>query len=133
MEGKGRVLVIDDDCECLELARAVLSREGLEVCTATDGEEGQRKALALRPDLIVLDVLMPEADGWDTCDALRSLPELKGVPIVFLSCVEPPKSVFVPHGALDTVWDEYLTKPLRPKELIAAVRKHLGRPTSPRR
>lgn len=127
MREKGRVLVVDDDTESLELAETVLSREGIEVMTATDGEEARKMAVSNHPDLIVLDVMMPAANGWETCDAIRSVPELARVPIVFLTCVELPKSVHVPHGALETVWDEYLTKPLKPKELIGVVRKYLGK------
>ncbi len=116
-----KILVVDDDRECLEFAETVLSREGYEVITATDGKEGFEKAAAQHPDLIILDVLMPEQDGWDTCDQLRALRETRNVPVVYLTCVEGPKTLYTSHGLFDTDWDEYLAKPVTPKDLAGVV------------
>ncbi len=125
MEERKKILVVDDDCECTEFAEGVLTAEGYEVITASDGQEGLEKARSQCPDLIILDVLMPEQDGWDTCDQLRSAQETRRVPIVYLTCVPGAKSIYAPHGALETDWDEYLNKPITPQNLIAAVRRLL--------
>ena len=125
MNEKKRILVIDDDQECIEFAKLVLTADGFDVITAMDGVEGVEKASTERPDLIVLDVVMPEQDGWDTCDKLKSSPVTGNIPIVYLTCVKGPKTLYAPHGAFETVWDEYLSKPVTRKELVATVRKLL--------
>jgi len=122
-----KILVVDDDQECLEFAESVLTRAGYEVVTATNGCDGLEKAKAERPDLIILDVLMPERDGWDTCDDLRSAEETRRVPIVYLTCVEGPKTIYGSHGAFETEWNEYLTKPVSPKNLVGVVRRLLDK------
>ncbi len=123
---KAKILVVDDDPECLQLVAEVLTREGYQVITAVEGREGVEKARNECPRLIILDVLMPEQDGWDTCDELRSEPDIRTVPIIYLTCVDVPKTLYAPHGALETDWDEYLTKPVAPGKLVAAVKRLLG-------
>ena len=125
MNDRKKILVIDDDRECRKFAEVVLAQEGFNVITAMDGQEGLTKAISERPDLIILDVVMPEQDGWDTCDKLRSTAEIGNVPIVYLTCVDAPASLYEGHGAFETEWDEYLTKPVRPEKLLAVVRKVL--------
>ncbi len=125
MAEQKRILVIDDDQECLEFAKTVLAPEGYEVVTATNGCEGLEKAKVAHPDLIILDVLMPERDGWDTCDDLRDAEGTRFVPIVYLTCVEGPKTIYGSHGAFETEWNEYLTKPVAPKNLVAVVKRLL--------
>jgi DNA-binding response OmpR family regulator len=125
MRERKKILVVDDDRECLDFAEGVLAGEGYEVITATSGQEGLEKARSECPDLIILDVVMPEQDGWDTCDELRSGRETRQVPIVYLTCVGAPTTLYAPHGALETEWDEYLTKPVSPRNLAAAVKRLL--------
>ncbi len=127
-----RVLVVDDDQDCLTFACGELEEEGFEVITAHDGEEGLKKAQAERPDLVVLDVIMPGQDGWDTCDRLREAAETRRVPILFLTCVTGPKTLYMTHGAFETDWDEYLTKPVSGKALRGAVRRLLDSAAVPR-
>ncbi len=121
MKAKKKILLIDDDCECIEYIGSILAKAGFQVVSAMNGEEGLQRAASEHPDLILLDVMMPEMDGWDTCDGVRAAGEIDNVPVVFLTCVKPPKNVSQPHGALETSWDEYLTKPVRRKELLATV------------
>lgn len=123
MKAHGKILVVDDDEHDLELARRALADEGYEVITASDGREAVPKARTERPDLVVLDVVMPEQDGWDTCDELRAAEETRSVLIVFLTRVDTPKTLYAPHAAFETDWDEYLTKPITPRKLVAAVRQ----------
>jgi two-component system alkaline phosphatase synthesis response regulator PhoP len=127
MSERKKILVVDDDRDCLEFAEGVLAEEGYEVITARDGQEGLERARSECPDLIILDVLMPEEDGWEICDKLRSSRETRSVPILYLTCVEGPKTLYASHGALETEWDEYLTKPVSPQLLAGAVKRLLER------
>ena len=122
---KKKILIIDDDEDCLASAATVLADAGYEVITAPDGQSGLARAVSEQADLIILDVMMPKQDGWDTCDELRALKETHDVPIVFLTCMQPPSSLYASHGAFDTVWDDYLTKPVTPKTLVSTVEKLL--------
>ena len=124
MEPK-KILLVDDDDECVEYIGSILTGDGFEVLSAGNGNEGLRRALSEHPDLILLDVMMPDLDGWDTCDNIRATKEIDGIPVVFLTCVEPPKSLYQAHGYLETTWDEYLTKPIPKKELLAAVHQYV--------
>jgi two-component system alkaline phosphatase synthesis response regulator PhoP len=125
VKAHGKILVVDDDEHDLEHTRAVLAGEGYEVVTASNGREAVQKARTERPDLVVLDVMMPEQDGWDTCDELRALEGTSSLLIVFLTRVEPPRTLYTPHGAFETDWDDYITKPIAPKKLLAAVQRLL--------
>jgi len=127
MNAHGRILVVDDDEHDREITRSVLAKEGFEVITASDGREALQKARTERPDLVVLDVVMPEQGGWDTCDALREADGSHSLKILFLTQVEVPRTLYAAHVALETDWDEYLTKPVTPRKLIAAVRQLLGK------
>ena len=118
-------MLIDDDGDCLEYIGDILKEEGYDVVTAADGREGFEKAVSGHPDMIFLDLMMPEQDGWDTCDELRSISITESIPIVYLTCVNPPKSLYESHVAFETDWDEYLNKPLKKKELLATVRKYV--------
>jgi two-component system alkaline phosphatase synthesis response regulator PhoP len=132
MDEKKRILVVDDDSDSLEFAAATLTREGYEVITATDGKEGLAKAIDQHPDLVILDVVMPEQDGWDTCDQLREIKELQKVPVVYLTCVEGPGTLYTDHGLYETVWDEYLRKPVVAKDLVRVVGRLLQRQAAAR-
>jgi len=122
-KAQGKILVVDDDEHDLELTRRVLADEGYEVVTASDGREAVQRARTERPDLIVLDVMMPEQDGWDTCDELRAAEETRSMLIVFLTRVDTPRTLYTAHGAFETDWDDYITKPIAPRKLVAAVQR----------
>ena len=130
MNEKKKILVVDDDKDYIKFVRTVLTREDFDVISAMDGKEGLTKATTECPDLIILDVIMPEEDGWEICEKLRSCVELEKVPIVYLTSVDSPKSLYMDHGAFEADWDEYLTKPVSPKVLLTTVRKLLRNSTS---
>jgi len=111
-----RILVIDDDRETVELVRVVFAREGAEVYSAADGREGICQYGACRPDLILLDIMLPELDGWETCRRFR---EFTDVPIIFLTvlCGEQEVVRGLDCGAVD-----YVTKPFTPAVLAARAR-----------
>jgi len=121
-EGASTVLVIDDDAMVLELMKRFLSKEGYRVVTAKGGKEGLRLARELIPDVITLDVIMSEMDGWAVLSALKGDSDLANTPVIMLTIVDD-KSMGYRLGASD-----YLTKPINRNRLVAAVRKHAPPP-----
>ena len=120
MAGK-RILVVDDDAKTVELVKLYLSRDGYKVLTACDGIEALRLARESRPDLIVLDLMLPGLDGLQVCRTLRRESD---VPIIMLTArtAEQDRLIGLDQGA-----DDYVTKPFSPKELAARVRAVLRR------
>lgn len=120
MTGK-KVLVVDDDVKTVELVRLYLARDGYQVLTAYDGAEALRLARESYPDLIVLDLMLPDVDGLDVCRTLRRESD---VPIVMLTARTTDQDKLT---GLDLGADDYMTKPFSPKELAARVRAVLRR------
>jgi DNA-binding response OmpR family regulator len=116
-----KILVIDDDSGLLTLLKLGLEREGFTVITAESGKEGLRRAYEARPDVIVLDVMMPEMDGWLTCQRLRSMCD---TPIIMLTAKTDQADVL---KGLSLGADDYLTKPCSFDELKARIRTVLRR------
>jgi DNA-binding response OmpR family regulator len=116
-----KILVIDDDSGLLTLLKLGLEREGFTVITADSGKEGLRRAYEARPDVIVLDVMMPEMDGWLTCQRLRSMCD---TPIIMLTAKTDQADVL---KGLSLGADDYLTKPCSFDELKARIRTVLRR------
>ena len=116
-----KILVIDDDSGLLTLLRLGLEREGFTVITAESGKEGLRQAYETRPDVIVLDIMMPEMDGWLTCQRLRSICD---TPIIMLTAKTDQSDVL---KGLSLGADDYLTKPCSFDELKARIRTVLRR------
>jgi two-component system KDP operon response regulator KdpE len=116
-----RILVVDDAPEMTWLLDKALSKDHHEVEVAHDGLEGLRQAYAFRPDLIVLDIMMPEMDGWDM---LRRLREFSDVPVIMLTALGETKNKV--HG-LDIGADDYMAKPFEMDELRARIRATLRR------
>ena len=116
-----RVLVADDDKKTVELVKLYLERDGYQVITAYDGRRALDAAREQRPDLVVLDLMMPEIDGLDVCRLLRA--ESK-VPIIMLTAKTTEGDRIV---GLDLGADDYVTKPFSPRELVARVRAVLRR------
>jgi two-component system alkaline phosphatase synthesis response regulator PhoP len=120
MAGK-KVLVVDDDVKTVELVRLYLDRDGYQVLTAYDGVEALRQAHENFPDLIVLDLMLPDIDGLEVC---RSLRRESDVPIIMLTARTTDGDKL---AGLDLGADDYVTKPFSPKELAARVRAVLRR------
>ena len=119
-----RILVVDDDREIVRLLRAYLEQNSYEVLTAYDGERALHILRRERPDLVVLDLLLPDRDGWDVTRIVRSDPSLAGTPILMLTArvEDQDKIVGLELGA-----DDYVTKPFNPREVVARVRAVLRR------
>jgi len=120
MPGK-RILVVDDDAKTVELVKLYLNRDGYKVITSYDGLEALRIARESRPDLIVLDLMLPGLDGLQVCRTLRAESD---VPIIMLTAKTAEQDRLV---GLDLGADDYVTKPFSPKELAARVRAVLRR------
>jgi DNA-binding response OmpR family regulator len=124
MEEK-RVLVVDDDPALLPLIEYTFAREGYEVLTACDGKEALREFFTHKPDLVILDIMMPRMDGWEACRRIR---EVSDVPIVMLTARGQDEDIVrgLEYGA-----DDYLTKPFSIKVLLAHARAVLRRAALP--
>ncbi len=119
-----KILLVDDEPDILEILKYNLRKEGYEVATAGNGEEGLRRAEEFQPDLIILDIMMPVMDGVEVCRQLRAKPEFKHTIITFLTAREEDYSQI---AALDTGGDDYITKPIRPRVLMSRVKALLRR------
>lgn len=119
-----KILLVDDEPDILEIVGYNLSSEGYNVTTAKNGIEAIAKAKKERPHLIILDVMMPEMDGIETCEQIRKSPELKDSIITFLTARGEDYSQV---AGFDAGADDYITKPIKPKLLISKVKALLRR------
>jgi DNA-binding response OmpR family regulator len=119
------ILVIDDEEMTVQLISILLERRGYEVIKAYRAEDGLRKAYRHHPDLILLDIMMPDMDGWEVCHRLR---ELSDVPIIFLTAKDDVRDVV---KGLEMGADDYIVKPYDNNELAARVKAHLRRAPKP--
>ncbi len=115
-----KILAIDDDIAMTELLKFLLQPHGFEITTANSGQEGINLIQKTNPDIILLDLMMPDMDGWETCKKIRYF---SNVPIVILSALNNPSMV---ASALDAGADDYLIKPV-PNSLLVAHIKNLAR------
>ncbi len=121
-----KILVVDDDPAFVRLVERVLTQKGYEVLSAGSGEEGLRLLFAHRPDMVLLDVVMPRMDGWQTCSRIR---DISDIPIIMLTGKQKSEEDIV--RGLDCGADDYLIKPVRSRELVARVRAMLRRAELP--
>ncbi len=124
MSNNYKILLVDDEPDILEFLVYNFEKEKYTVYTATNGKKAIELAKKIQPDLIVLDVMMPEMDGMETCELLRDLPEFKDTIIVFLTARNEEYSEI---AGFNTGADDYVTKPVRPRTLIARVKSLLKR------
>lgn len=121
-----KILVVDDEPDILEILAYNLRKEGFQVTTASNGEEGLKKAEEIKPDLIILDIMMPQMDGVEVCRNIRSRKEFDSTLIAFLTAREEDYSQI---AALDVGGDDYITKPIKPRVLMSRVKALLRRPS----
>jgi len=121
---KRRVMLVDDDPDVLSLLENLLTDEGVELIKVSNATEVGLKAAQLSPDLILLDFLMPEIDGFEVCKALRDNELTRSTPIMAVTCLTKEDDIerIFACGA-----DEYLAKPFRPEDLLSKVRELIGR------
>jgi DNA-binding response OmpR family regulator len=117
--GTGRILVVEDEADVAELLRYHLGKEGYEVVIAPTGTEAVKRARELRPELILLDLMVPQLNGWEVCRRLKAETDTRAIPIIMVTgrAEEGDKVLGFELGA-----DDYVTKPFSPRELVARVR-----------
>ena len=120
---KKKILLVDDSKTILMMERMVLGSGGYQIVTASDGEEGVARALAERPDLILMDVVMPKLSGFEACRRLRQEEVTRDVPIILVTTRGEPSNVEAGYACGCT---DYITKPIDSVELLAKLRDQLG-------
>lgn len=119
-----KILLVDDEPDILEIVGYNLSQEGYQVIKADNGKDGLKKAKKHKPHLIILDVMMPEMDGVETCEAIRKQPELSNSITTFLTARSEDYSQV---AGFEAGADDYITKPIKPKVLVSKVKALLRR------
>jgi two-component system alkaline phosphatase synthesis response regulator PhoP len=127
VKGKARILIVDDDADFVESTRTVLESKPYEVIVAVNGDEGLRKAAKEKPDLILLDVIMPVKDGFTAAEQLKKDPKLAKIPVLMLTSFSTMgSSTGIPRGrGYSLEAEDYIDKPISPKDLLAKVAEHL--------
>jgi two-component system alkaline phosphatase synthesis response regulator PhoP len=121
---QGRVLIVEDEQDVAELIRFNLAKEGYDVRVAPNGAEAIRHVREFRPEVVLLDIMVPQLNGWEVCRRLKQEPETRSVPVIMVTgrVEEGDKVLGFELGA-----DDYVTKPFSPRELVARVRALLRR------
>src|SRR5262245_31241387 len=114
-----RVLIADDNPQGVELLEAYLAETGFEVETAFDGEETLRKVRDWKPNLVLLDIMMPRFSGFEVCKQLKADPATRGVAVLMITALDQSSDV---DRAVDAGTDDYLTKPVNQTDLLCRVR-----------
>ncbi|MHB1921521.1 MAG: response regulator transcription factor [Chitinophagaceae bacterium] len=117
-QGAGKILIVDDEVDILEIISYNLKNAGYLTITAQDGEEAILKAKAFGPHLIILDIMMPNKNGLETCNEIRELPQFKETMIIFLTALQDEKSEI---NGLNIGADDYIAKPIKPKLLVSRI------------
>ena len=119
-----KILLVDDEPDILEILSYNLSAEGYSISTASNGVEAVKKAKKHQPHLIIMDVMMPEMDGIEACEKIRTLPELRDTIITFLTARGEDYSQV---AGFEAGADDYITKPIKPKVLVSKIKSLLRR------
>ena len=115
---KGKILVVDDEVYIVHILDFSLGMEGYEVVTALDGEEALAKSLEHKPDLIVLDIMMPKMDGYEVCKRLKADDATRSIPVILLSA--KGRNVDQKMG-FEAGAEDYITKPFSPRKLVERI------------
>ena len=127
MEKRAKILLVDDDPDFIESTKTVLESKPYQIIIASNGDEGLRKAREKKPDLILLDVIMPVKDGFTAAEQLKKDPQLSKIPTLMLTAFATKgRETQIPVSrGLDLETEDYIDKPVSPDELLARVEKHL--------
>lgn len=127
MAEKKNVLLVDDDPDFVEAVKVIVESGGYNVRVAFDGKEGLEAVKAEKPDIIVLDVMMPVMDGHATCAALKKDPETRDIPVILLTAVADrvTTSKYSHRDMLESEAEDYMPKPVDPPELLSLIRRWL--------
>ena len=124
-----KILIVDDDSDFVEAITLILRPKKFEVVTAYNGKEGIEKVKSERPDLVVLDVMMPEKDGYSVCKELKSDPQWSHIPVLLLTAVvsHVPTTRFTQQMGMETEADDYIDKPVEPEVLVKRIEALLAK------
>lgn len=117
------VLVVDDSAQSLGMLNEALDREGFQVLVALEGAQALTIARNLPPDIVLLDALMPQLNGFETCERIKADPELRHIPVIFMTGLSDTESILRGFAAGGV---DYVTKPIRIDELLARMKTHIG-------
>lgn len=129
MDKQNRILIVDDDPVFVKTTQTILESKNYQVITAYDGDEGLQKAQEERPDLILLDIIMPTKDGFHVCEQLKKDPQLADIPVIILTSFAHRRGeTNIPVSAgLELEAEGYLDKPVSPDNLLNTVGRMLGK------
>ena len=122
-ENKKKVVCIEDEPEIIDLIRLILGRKGFDLTGATGGQEGLDAIREVKPDLVLLDLMMPDMDGWEVYQQMKADPELKDIPVIVVTA--KAQSIDKILGLHIAKVDDYVTKPFGPQELLQSVERVL--------
>ena len=124
-----KILIVDDDLDFCEATKLILESKAYKVSLAHDGKDGLEKVRSEEPDLVILDVMMPEMNGYDVCVVMKADPELSSIPVMLLTAVnqEMFRTSFTKEMGLMTEADDYIAKPVEPEDLVEAIETLLKR------
>ncbi len=120
---KKKILLVEDDVEFAEATKLILESKSYDVTLAYDGQEGLEKVKTEKPELIILDVMMPEMDGYEVCAKLKADPKYGRIPVLLLTAVGEaiPTTKYTKEMGMKTEADDYIPKPVEPVELVQRV------------
>lgn len=121
---KPRIVCIEDEPEMIDLIRLILGRRGFELIGAVGGREGLETVRQVKPDLVLLDLMMPDMDGWEIYQHMKADEELRNIPVIIVTA--KAQSIDKVLGLHIAKVDDYITKPFGPQELIDSVNRVLG-------
>jgi DNA-binding response OmpR family regulator len=123
-EIKKKVVCVEDEPEIIDLIRLILGRKGFDLTGATGGLEGLEAVRRVKPDLVLLDLMMPDMDGWEVYQQMKADPELKNIPVIVVTA--KAQSIDKILGLHIAKVDDYVTKPFGPQELLQSVERVLS-------
>lgn len=124
-EEKKRVVCIEDEPEMIDLVKLILERKGFELTGAMGGREGLEAVRRIKPDLVLLDLMMPDMDGWEVYQQMKADDTLKGIPVIVVTA--KAQSIDKVLGLHIAKVDDYVTKPFGPQELLQSVERVLSK------
>ena len=125
---KGRILIVEDNMDTYELVHFILEKNGFETFLASNGRDGVNAAFKQRPDLIIMDMSMPEMDGWTATSLIKKEEQTKAIPLIALTAHALPGDR---QRAMDAGCDEYITKPMDLDELAEAIEYWINKSSTP--
>lgn len=123
-----RILVVDDEPTLVRLMEFILAKQGHDMLAATNGEDALAMIRSERPDLVLLDIMMPRIDGYEVARTVRADSELRDIPIIMLSAKAQDHDI---QKGIEVGVDEYITKPFAPEQLVHVVNEYLARRAAP--